>query len=225
MMARRWIARALVGAMLLGAFACSGDDTSKADGGADAAADVGNTGDGGDGGGGGGDADASGAFSQNISAAAGGTVDPGNGIVIEIPAGALASDTTITVAELSKSGLPDEANIASRVYDLGPDGTQFSAPVTLTIDFQGTAPTNATPMIAKLEGGAWKPLSDSAVNGSAVKATTTSFSVYAVLWIIADPRLAGTLCPSGKFSGCGGDISGATSMARCWSSMTRTVPA
>ena len=60
-----------------------------------------------------------------ITAAAGGTVALGSA-TLTIPAGALAADTTITVAsEAPAAGLPDASTLAGLTYDFGPDGTTF----------------------------------------------------------------------------------------------------
>lgn len=81
--------------------------------------------------------------SETIVAAAGGTVEvtaaddyaPFVGTKVEIPAGALARDTKITVDVYSDSLMDDEAQAAGPAVELGPDGTQFSSPVRITLPF------------------------------------------------------------------------------------------
>ena len=71
--------------------------------------------------------------STPVSAAAGGTVavtDPAlTGTQVVIPAGALAADTTITIHQV-----PDkDPDVLS--FEFGPEGTTFSAPVTITVKY------------------------------------------------------------------------------------------
>src|SRR5687767_2532737 len=68
--------------------------------------------------------------SETIDAAEGGEVRA-TGAGVDIPAGALSEDVEITIMVLDKEDLPDSDNIASAVYDFGPDGTTFDEPVTL----------------------------------------------------------------------------------------------
>lgn len=69
---------------------------------------------------------------QTISAAQGGTVKaPSGKATLTVPAGALAADTQVSIREL-----PQEAGLAiAPVYDIQPDGLEFSKPATLTIQF------------------------------------------------------------------------------------------
>src|SRR2546421_7855492 len=64
----------------------------------------------------------------------GGMLAVSGGAALEIPAGALAKDTTITI---SQSSAQAPGGALSPVYDFGPDGTTFSKPVTVTF----TVPT------------------------------------------------------------------------------------
>ncbi len=163
----------------------------------------GGAGTGGSASGGGGGASSS-TTSKDIKAADGGTVTA-DGATAEIPPDALAADTTITVTVSDAAGEPDAASILSKVYDFGPNGTQFSKPVTLTIDFDpAKLPQGKTAAIAFLDAGKWVPLGDSATNGAKVKATTTHFTKFAI--VIAGAPGAG--CAGLPFAACGGDPSG-----------------
>jgi len=79
-------------------------------------------------------------ISQSVTAATGGTVvvaDPAfAGTQVDIPAGALAADTTITISQVP-SGDPDVLK-----FEFGPDGTTFSAPVTVTVSYLASYLTN-----------------------------------------------------------------------------------
>jgi len=108
----------------------------------------------------------------------------------------------------SKASAPDAANVVSSVFTLSPDGTQFSVPVTLAMDFDGAAaPSGKKTVIAVLQGGAWQALADSAVSGNKVTATTTHFSQYAIVWVNGVATVNGG-CSAIPFTACGGDPSG-----------------
>lgn len=139
-----------------------------------------------------------------ITAADGGEISHG-GAALDIPAGALADDTEITIAVVDKAGLPDEADIASEVYDLGPDGTTFEQPVTLTIDFDACAtPDGMVGAIAYLDGDTWTLLADSRVSGNSATATTDHFTYFAIVWT-ADTGGSQTAGMCETFTACGSE--------------------
>ena len=142
-------------------------------------------------------------YMQSIKASDGGMVMV-PGATMQIPPGALSTDTTITVAVSDKSGQPNADSIAAEVFDFGPNGTTFSQPVQLSIDFQGTVPSGKKAVIAFLQNGAWVPLDDSTVTGSSVVAHTTHFTPYTV--VFTDSMQASGQCSS--FTACGGDLTG-----------------
>lgn len=144
--------------------------------------------------------------SKDVSAATGGTVE-GPGVKLDIPPGALSEDTTISVTVKSKAGIPGQDTVASSVFEMGPDGLQFSQPVTVRLDFDASnPPADSTAQIAVLEGSTWRALGDSAVSGSSVTATTTHFSTFAVVWTAGSGQTGG-MCGN-DFTACGGDIVG-----------------
>jgi hypothetical protein len=150
--------------------------------------------------------DAGAPLGEEITAAEGGMVEV-DGAKLEIPAGALAEDTEITVRRIGKAGLPDAENIASDVFELGPDGTVFESPVTLSFDFDPSeTPEDKEAVLAWLDDDAWSPLPDSQIDGDTVTATTTHFSVFAVIWRSAGQ--VGGSCDHLEFTPCGGDIVG-----------------
>ena len=146
--------------------------------------------------------------SEMISAAEGGKLTTG-GAELDIPADALADDTEVTVEVVDKAGLPDEDNIASEVFDFGPDGTTFDKPVTLTIDFDASAtPDGMTAVMAFQDGDTWEPLADSEISGDTVVATTTHFTHFAVVWTAEGAMQTEGMCDTTKFDACGGDVVG-----------------
>lgn len=144
--------------------------------------------------------------STRISAATGGTVTDGAGTVsLEIPAGALAADTDISLAVAGKTD-----QTVSSVYDFGPNGLTFLKPVTLKI--KGTKPDGKDVAIAYEDNGTWKPLTDTSVGTDGfVKATTTHFTKYAIVIVNGDLVVqAPKTCEDAQaqFSACGGDPKG-----------------
>ena len=143
-----------------------------------------------------------------IAAAAGGKVSDSAGkVTLSIPAGALAADTEITVAVIAPSN-----GSVSDVYELGPDGLQFAKPVAIEIKGdKALAPAGKTLALAVFEGGAFKPLADSAFDGTKATATITHFSRYALVIVDGQAILKPPAsCDEAyaQFKACGGDLKG-----------------
>jgi hypothetical protein len=131
------------------------------------------------------------------------------GAEVQIPAGALAKDTKITIEELEREGLPELARVASKVFDFGPDGTEFAEPVALTIDFDAArTPKKMRAVMAFLDGDEWQPLADSEVDDNSVVAHTTHFTPFAVLFAPEEEKPAEDVCEVETFEACGGDLIG-----------------
>jgi hypothetical protein len=147
---------------------------------------------------------------KKLTAAKGGTVEA-EGVKLVFPAGALGKDTEITIASVDKSKLPDSKNIASVVYELGPDGAKFEKPVALTLDFEGKAPAGTMAVLAWLneDDDEWVALADSAVKGQTATATTDHFTKFAVVFVFGQDGgvQTGGQCAEMDVS-CGGDLVG-----------------
>jgi hypothetical protein len=131
----------------------------------------------------GGDAPAStdgGTTTTNIKAATGGIVTAG-GLTLEIPAGALAADTDITVGISDGSTSPSASTVVSSVYDLGPNGTTFTKAVKLTIAYDAAKLGTKKPVVSYVSGAKWVALTDSAAAAGKVTATTTHFTLFGVV--------------------------------------------
>lgn len=140
-----------------------------------------------------------------ISAATGGEiVSPSGTGKLTIPAGALAADTTITLDVKAAS----EGSVAS-VYDLGPDGTTFAAPATLSIAFDGQVPEGKKAALAVLENGAWKELPGSSLAGGKVTGPVSHFSHFSVILVDGEAVLQSECSDVAEaFQPCGGDPTG-----------------
>lgn len=113
--------------------------------------------------------------SKRIRAATGGYVEL-DGFRVDIPAGALPQDTTITIT------LPVDPVLGKRVIaEFLPHGIQFNTPVTLSFPLQGVAlPLGGGIEVGRWENGGWTSLGGTvSPNGKRLSAPTPHFSTYA----------------------------------------------
>jgi hypothetical protein len=132
----------------------------------------------------------------HVTVLAGAVVGPGGGTVfladsairLTIPAGALASPTVLTaiVKPQLPAALPAQWQPAGLVYSLGPDGTTFNQPVTVSIRYTPSAlPVSAMTgdlAVLRHNGSQWSTLTDLAVDTAAkrVSGRTMGFSDFAL---------------------------------------------
>lgn len=108
-----------------------------------------------------------------IVASQGGFVEL-NGFRVDIPAGALSQNTTVTI------DLPTDNVLGKRlIAEFGPHGTQFSTPVTLSFPLTDVLLQGGPIEVARWENGGWTSLGGS-VNllGTTLSSTTPHFSTY-----------------------------------------------
>ena len=77
-----------------------------------------------------------------IEPSQGGTVEsPDTDVELEIPAGALSTAAAITITPLPVTDIPQNSSGAPAIaaIDLGPDGTTFNTPITLTMPFNAAS--------------------------------------------------------------------------------------
>lgn len=116
---------------------------------------------------------------EQVVGTAGGTVATAGGVTIEIPAGALPGDVTITIDEVSGAPAPDGATSLGKTMQLGPEGQTFATPVKVKLPWSG--PDNVPVELAHAPkgGGSWTRLTDNAgFDATHVWAETTSFSWF-----------------------------------------------
>ena len=140
---------------------------------------------------------------MKVVGTSGGALSSSDGkLAVEIPAGALPSDVAITTEPVAA---PAEGAV-STVYEIGPTGTQFAMPVTLTLHYDATALNGAMPSslrVATYAGNAWQLLPGAVVDTQAktVSGVTTHLSPYAIV-----TEQAGKVCASvPSSSSCGAD--------------------
>lgn len=108
-----------------------------------------------------------------IVASEGGFVEL-QGFRVDIPAGALSQNTTITI------DLPTDNVLGKRlIAEFGPHGTQFNTPVTISFPLTGVLWLGEPIEVARWENGAWTGLGGT-VNllGTRLSGTTPHFSTY-----------------------------------------------
>ena len=117
--------------------------------------------------------------------AAGGAVDGPAGTRVVVPAGALNADAVISITPTAARSMPAGWQALGATYELGPAGTRFAAPVTVTLPFN-PAQVPAGARIRMLHeqhgagGSAWEELPGLVVGAASVSAQTTSFSHFVV---------------------------------------------
>lgn len=112
-------------------------------------------------------------------------VAAGGVVTMEFPAGALAEDVSITVEPTASPSPDDDRVLSGLVFDFGPGGTTFAAPVTVRMAYDPDALPDgvdeAQLALYRWDGTEWTALADGAVDvaASTVSGTTTGFSVFA----------------------------------------------
>lgn len=112
----------------------------------------------------------------------GGTVTAQDGIVtLTLP----ERDEPIGITVWPATDYPSPPNLVSgTVFELGPEGTSFDPPATLSIRYDPQdLPPNTYPRMHRLVDGVWEPVSGSTadLNAQVVTAPVSGFSVWAVL--------------------------------------------
>lgn len=140
--------------------------------------------------------------------AAGGTVTSTDGTLsVAIPAGALTTATNITVTATN----PTTPGFVGTAYDIGPTGTTFATPITLTFKVDPTLGDASKLTVALLEA-AWALLPSTA-SGNTVATQTPHLSTYALATGCQPACAAGDDCVAdltghwgcGRFGGDGAD--------------------
>lgn len=120
-------------------------------------------------------------FSSVVSASEGGTVaSTGDTITVALPPGALAASATVTVAVEPAGG-----GTLTSVYALGPDGTTFTYPVTISVAYEGHPPADQRVVLAWRDGSTWRPIPGSRLVDGRIVGATRHFSAYAGVGVSA----------------------------------------
>lgn len=125
-------------------------------------------------------------YSMNVSASLGGTILTVYGDRLEIPAGALSANTTITI-NISLNDQSGEGVVAlPRKYRFRPDGTNFSSPATAkfaykTSDLQGVDPNTVKVYVWDSLASIWTASGGTAnLSNKTIDVSLNHFSDYAL---------------------------------------------
>ena len=145
---------------------------------------------------------------------AGGMLASSDGTLrVAIPAGALPGDVTVTIVPTMSPG----SGAIGTVYELGPTGTQFAIPVTLTFGFSPNSLGTTDPAllrVATFAAGSWRILSGASLDpkGLTVSGTTTHLSPYGLTSAATGAMCAtvsgGVSCSGGTDNGSGAGTAG-----------------
>lgn len=117
---------------------------------------------------------------SQVVGAAGGTVTTSDGAAsVVIPQGALSSDVTVTIDKLTDVTIPGR-QLLSDAFELGPDGTTFAKPITVTLKTRNFTASFPPVEMSVGVGSVFSTLPTTVSDGFHVSATTTHFSTYAV---------------------------------------------
>ena len=131
------------------------------------------------------------AITQVIGPAGGRIATPDGAFAVDVPAGALAAETTLSVQPITLTA----PGGFGQAYRLGPDGQTFAQPVTLTFRLDGASALDfavAAVATQPATGGAWTALpSQRDASMGTVVATTSHFTDYVIVSdVTLDPRAA-----------------------------------
>jgi hypothetical protein len=117
-----------------------------------------------------------------IGTTGGGLASDDGALQVAIPAGALPSNVMVSVTPTTPPG----SGSIGTVYEIGPTGTQFATPITLTLQYDvaklaGTDPSMLR--VATFASGGWQMLPGAKVDTQAktVSGTTTHLSPYTLV--------------------------------------------
>jgi len=145
--------------------------------------------------------------SQMITAASGGELAVGDTAKLNVPAGSLGADTTITAATSTPDAtLPDQGTLKGQYFDFGPDGTTFNPPATLTLPASGTPPTGSKAVISWFDGTKWVDL-DTTASGGTLTAPVAHFTGFVVRWVVTGTSSSTVDCTMQQ-APCGGTLTG-----------------
>ncbi len=109
---------------------------------------------------------------------AGGMIGPPGGPSVQIPAGALTSDTEIEIGELASGGPPTPPGTRSKIYSFAPHGLQFGRDVTVTIPHTAGGDGSGLRLLHAELDGAWSDASATDATSTFIQSETNHFSFF-----------------------------------------------
>jgi hypothetical protein len=114
----------------------------------------------------------------------GGALALSDGSGVNVPSGAVGTDTTFTIVQSNSSPAPTGATPVAKVYNFGPEGATFTKPVVVTIPIDssklpaGKTAADVRIYTAPAGSGNYTVLATTVVDDSHVSAPTTHFSDF-----------------------------------------------
>jgi hypothetical protein len=114
----------------------------------------------------------------------GGTVNNSAGVTIQLPAGAVASSTNVTIQAAPSPAAVADSTTVGTTYLFGPEGATFAQPVTVTIPFsvsdlpQGYTSADIEIFTAPEGSSDFTSLGGALADSTHIQATTTHFSQF-----------------------------------------------
>jgi hypothetical protein len=121
---------------------------------------------------------------SQVIGSAGGTVSASDGTTVTIPAGALASNVTITLTPMPNLAAPSNVTWVGTPYSLDTNGTQFAQSVTVTVPFSsslfpaGSSASQVAVYTAPEGSTSFTALSSTVVESTDVQAQTMHVSLF-----------------------------------------------
>jgi len=121
-------------------------------------------------------------FTWLVTPEAGGTlVTDGTSIEVRVPPGAVNRSITLTLTVQ-----PGADGSLTNVYELGPEGTSFDRPVTISVEFASEASSGTRLVLAWADGAVWRPIPGSRSTDGRIVGATRHFSRFAAREVPAE---------------------------------------
>jgi len=153
---------------------------------------------------------------------AGGSLNSPEGTRVDIPGGALGSDTNVSINPTPNAAAPTNTVLVGVPQTFGPEGAQFAKPVTVTLPFDAAklpADTSAANIViysAPAGSTAYVPSEVTTVADAGHVSTTTShFSVFVAAVRTAAPGCTVTCTKSTSGCGCTSTCDGVAYALEC----------
>jgi hypothetical protein len=115
---------------------------------------------------------------------AGGEVALADGALVAVPAGALAADVDIAVAEVGDTSIaaaPQATTVAGAAVAFTPHGQTFTVPVTIEVPYDAASSDLALLRLDDEADETWELVAGAGFAGGRASITTTHFSIYRVV--------------------------------------------
>jgi ZU5 domain len=132
--------------------------------------------------------------SRTVSSAGGEVKTQDGALAVQVPSGALDHNVKITV---ESTAAPASGSVGS-VFEIGPTGTQFKQPVTISLKYAGEDTSDLR--VATYADGMWQVLPNVAFDAEhhTISGDTMHLSPYALVRVMCPPDKGACFVPSGQ---------------------------